>query len=151
MDVSLAYDGDATALFDLYGDPLVMKYTDEPPFPDLDTVGVMLLSVRRLLACGESLEWAIVCRDGRLIGTCGLHGFDPAARTAEVGCLLNPSVWGKGYMTEAINLLTIFAKDVLRLRRLTADVASGNERAQRLFKQLGYEREDSGMLGIDLR
>ena len=144
-------DGDAAALFDLYGDPLVMKYTDEPPFPDLDTVGVMLLSVRRLLACGESLEWAIVSRDGQLIGTCGLHGFDPAARTAEVGCLLNPSIWGKGYMTEAIGLLTTFAKDVLRLHRLAADVASGNERAERLFKRLGYEREDSGMLGTDLR
>ena len=39
----------------------------------------------------------IVARDGRLIGTCSLHGFDPAVRTAEVGCLLNPSIWGKGY------------------------------------------------------
>ena len=68
-----------------------------------------------------------------------------------MGCLLNPSVWGKGYMAEAINLLTTVARDVLRLRRLTADVASGNERAQRLFKQLGYERDDSGMLEVDLR
>eukprot|EP01032_Pedospumella_encystans_P032148 gene32148-36292_t len=43
-------EGDAAALFDIYGDPLVMKYTDEPPFPDLETVGRMLESVRRLLA-----------------------------------------------------------------------------------------------------
>ena len=143
-------DADAVALLDLYGDPLVMRYTDELPFADLEMVALMLASVRRLLATGESLEWAVVVHGGQLIGTCGLHSFDPAQRTAEVGCLLKPAAWGRGYMAEAIGLLTGFAKDVLRLERLTADVAVENERAQRLFKKLGYTAGPSGMLSIDL-
>ena len=143
-------DDDAGALLDLYGDPLVMRYTDESPFPDLDTVALMLASVRRLLADGKSLEWAVVLRDGQLIGTCGLHSFDPAHRTAEVGCLLKPTAWGRGYMAEAIGVLTAFAKDVLRLQRLTADVAGENDRAQRLFNKLGYTVGPPGMLSIDL-
>ena len=143
-------DADAVALLDLYGDPLVMRYTDEEPFADLETVGLMLASVRRLLVTGESLEWAVVARDGPLIGTCGLHSFDRTLRTAEVGCLLKPAAWGRGYMAEAIGLMTGFAKEVLLLRRLTADVAVENDRAQRLFKKLGYTVEPSGMLSVDL-
>lgn len=46
--------------------PVVMKYTDEPPFPDLNTVHMMLCSVRRLLASAESLEWAIALKGWRL-------------------------------------------------------------------------------------
>jgi RimJ/RimL family protein N-acetyltransferase len=142
---------DAARLLDLYGDPVVMRYTDEPPFPALNTVDLMLESVRTLLAGGESLEWAIALKDGDvLIGTCGLHSFDWATATAEVGCLLMRSEWGKQYMSEAVGLLTGYAEDVLRLRRLKADVAAENHRAQRLFSSLGYRRVDAGTWAVDL-
>jgi RimJ/RimL family protein N-acetyltransferase len=142
---------DAARLLDLYGDPVVMRYTDETPFPDLDTVDLMLESVRTLLTSGESLEWAIALKDGDvLIGTCGLHSFDWATATAEVGCLLMRSEWGKHYMSEAVGLLTGYAEDVLRLRRLKADVAAENHRAQRLFSSLGYRRVDAETWVIDL-
>ena len=144
-------DSDAAALFEIYGDPLIMKYTDESPFPAQDTVGVMLKSVRTLLAEGRSLEWVIVSQDNEeVIGTCGLHNFNKALRLAEVGCLLKRSAWGKGFMAEALSLLMRFASDVLRLNRLTADVAPENERAQRLFKKLGFRQERLGIFGINL-
>lgn len=40
-------------------------------------------------------------------------------------------------MREAINLLAIYARDVLGLRRLVADIHADNRRAQRLFEKLG--------------
>jgi RimJ/RimL family protein N-acetyltransferase len=142
---------DATRLLELYGDPVVMRHTDERPFPDLDTVDLMLESVRSLLANGESLEWAIALKDGDvLIGTCGLHSFDWATSTAEVGCLLMRSEWGKHYMSEAVRLLMGYAGNVLRLRRLKADVSAENHRSQRLFDSLGYRRVDAGTWLIDL-
>ena len=151
LDLRAMQDGDAASLFDIYGDPLVMRYTDEPPFPGMETVAVMLDSVRRLLAHGLSLEWAIVLNGtGQVIGTCGLHSFGQARREAEVGCLLRRSAWGGGYMAEALGLLMGFAGGVLRLRRLTADVAPANGRAQRLFSKLGYRPDRTGLLAIDL-
>lgn len=142
---------DAAALFAIYGDPVVMRHTDEEPFPGLATVGVMLASVRRLLASGESLEWAIVPADGgEPIGTCGLHSFDAASRTAQVGCLLRRSAWGHGVMTEAIGVLTDYAALVLRLEGLLADVGAENVRARRMFGRLGYLDDGSGMLRIGL-
>jgi RimJ/RimL family protein N-acetyltransferase len=47
-------DEDAPALFTIYGDPEVMRYAGDEPFPDEATVAVMLWSVARLLAAGES-------------------------------------------------------------------------------------------------
>lgn len=143
-------DDDAAALLEIYGDPRVMHYTDEPPFPDLATVSVMLASVRRLRNSGESLEWAIVLRGtDELIGTCGLHAFDGAR--AEIGCLLKQAAWGKGYMAEAINLLTQHAAHTLQLTELLADVAPANKRAQGLFRKLGYLADDNKLLRHVLR
>lgn len=129
---------DALALLAIYGDPAVMKYTDEAPFENLETVSLMLQSVHTLLAKGASLEWAIVPVDGNTpVSTCGLHSFDASLHITEVGCLLRQSAWGNGYMREAINLLAIYARDVLGLRRLVADIHADNRRAQRLFEKLG--------------
>jgi ribosomal-protein-alanine N-acetyltransferase len=144
-------DADAPALFAIYGDPEVMRYTDEPPFPDQATVGPMLRSVRDLLAQGSSVEWAIVPKaGGPVIGTCGLHGFDDAAGMAEVGCLLRRADWGRGIMREAVDLLAAYARDTLRLRRLAADVAPDNVQAQRLFAKLGYRQERADWWTLDL-
>ena len=143
---------DAAALFAIYGDPDVMRHTDEEPFPGVETVSIMLASVRRLLAEGVSLEWAIVLHaSGEVIGTCGLHGFDHDARAAQVGCMLQRACWGHGYMTEAIDLMTRHAVDGLCLQRLIADIAPDNERSQRLFRRLGYRTAPMGMLELALR
>jgi ribosomal-protein-alanine N-acetyltransferase len=144
-------DADAASLFDIYGDPQVMEFTDESPFPDLKTVDVMLQSVGALLVEGTSLEWAVALKNsGALLGTCGLHSFDEASGTAEVGCLLKQSAWGHGYMSEAIHLLMTYARDVLRLDRLAADVAPENKRAQRLFDKLGYRQNQAGLWAASL-
>ncbi|WP_167078541.1 hypothetical protein [Massilia aquatica] len=49
-------DADAPGILAIYSDPRVMRQPGEEPFPDLQTVDIMLASVRRLLADGTSLE-----------------------------------------------------------------------------------------------
>lgn len=144
-------EGDAPSLFEIYGDPVVMQYTDEEPFENIGTVSLMLESVQTLLRRGESLEWAIVATESHtLIGTCGLHSFDEALTSAEVGCLLRQSAWGQGYMKNAINLLIRYAKDTLSLRHLIADVHPDNERAQQLFRALGFQHPSPAVWTLDL-
>jgi RimJ/RimL family protein N-acetyltransferase len=130
---------DMPALFAIYGDPEVMRYAGDEPFPDEATVVVMLRSVARLLATGESLEWAAVERaSGQLVGTCGLHGFDEATDGAEVGCLLARAAWGRGLMGEALLTLFRYAQDELGVRLLLADIDAPNLRSIRLFIGLGF-------------
>jgi RimJ/RimL family protein N-acetyltransferase len=132
--------GDSAELFAIYGDPLVMRFVGEPPFPSLATVAQMLASVARLLAAGASLEWGLVARDSnRLIGTCGLHSFADEAglRQAEVGCMLARSHWGEGCMAEALTALIAYARQ-LGLATLVADIEPDNLPSQRLFRRLGF-------------
>ncbi|MCY9812199.1 GNAT family N-acetyltransferase [Aeromonas caviae] len=135
------FDGrDAADLFAIYGDPLVMRFVGEPPFPSLATVSQMLASVERLLAGGESLEWGLELRgSGRLVGTCGLHSFAAGAslRQAEVGCMLARSHWGQGLMGEALSALIVYARQ-LGIVTLLADIEPDNLPSQRLFERLGF-------------
>jgi len=144
-------DADNADLFAIYGDPVVMQYTGEVPFPHMGTVRLMLESVRRLLDAGESLEWAIVLRDsGTVIGTCGLHGFDRKKGSAQTGCLLRRDAWGHGYMSEALGLVMDYAAKELRLRFLIADVSPENALARRLFRHLGFADVRPGISRLQL-
>lgn len=134
---------DSADLFAIYGDPGVMRFVGEPPFPELATVSQMLASVERLLAVGESLEWGLVLREsGHLIGTCGLHSFvaDPVQAglpQAEVGCMLARSHWGQGLMFEALSAVMEYAGE-LGIRTLLADIEPDNLPSQRLFRRLDF-------------
>ena len=132
-------EGDRADLLVIYGDPEVVRHTDEAPFPDIATVERMLTSVAQLLAAGRSLEWGVAdARDGRLVGTCGLHDFDARSRSAQVGCMLARARWGQGLMREALGALFDHARNVLGLVRLRADIDPANTRSLRLFHALGF-------------
>lgn len=95
---------DKADLFSIYGDPEVMRFASDETFLNPEMVDVMLLSVSRLFSEQASMEWGIERRtDHKLIGTCGLHSFDLTDNSAEVGCMLVRSVWGNGYMQEALH------------------------------------------------
>jgi len=131
---------DDADLFAIYGDPEVMRFVGEPPFPEPATVSQMLASVARLLAGGESLEWGLELRgSGRLVGTCGLHSFAGGAGLcqAEVGCMLARSHWGEGWMAEALTALIAYARQ-LGIATLLADIEPDNLPSQRLFGRLGF-------------
>ncbi|MGY6039249.1 GNAT family N-acetyltransferase [Aeromonas sp. AE23HZ002T15] len=129
---------DSADLFAIYGDPAVMRFVGEPPFPELATVAQMLASVECLLAAGESLEWGLVALGSkRLVGTCGLHSFEGDLHQAEVGCMLARHHWGQGLMGEALGALMGFARE-LGLTTLQADIAPENLPSQRLFRRLGF-------------
>jgi RimJ/RimL family protein N-acetyltransferase len=142
---------DADALFAIYGDAEVMRYAGDGPFPDVSLVTSMLASVERLLADGVSLEWAVVEKAGdKLIGTCGLHSFDDAAGTAEVGCLLARAAWGRGVMSEALPAVFAFGRDALGVTRLLADIDAPNTRSIRLFTRLGFVPLRDTLYTLDL-
>lgn len=130
---------DDEALFIVYGDEAVMRHASDPPFASVAEVQALHDSVQRLHAAGLSLEWAVArLQDDGVVGTCGLHHFDLAAGSAEVGCLLARSEWGRGLMSEAVHALVVHAREVLGLRLLLADIDDDNLRSQRLFAALGF-------------
>lgn len=84
-------------------------------------------------------QWA-VCRDGRLIGRCGLW-FPDGWPEPEVGWTLERAEWGNGYATEAAQAAVEWAFGTLGLTRIASVIAVENERSRGVAVRLGM-RED---------
>ena len=78
-------------------------------------------------------------KDG--LGTVILSGIDPKNGTAQIHLKLDASARGKGYGTEAVNILTAYAFNEMRLQCLFAEVLSYNEASEHMFTKCGYQFE----------
>lgn len=77
--------------------------------------------------------------DDQVIGFIGLAGIDWVHGSAWVGIGIgDPAFWGKGYGTEAMQLLLHYAFDELNLFRVNLVVFEYNERAMRSYIKSGF-------------
>lgn len=74
----------------------------------------------------------VIEQNGRVIGKAGLYKFP------EVGFILHPAAWGKGYAHEAIQPVLQRAFGVHGLPAVQADVDPRNNASLRLLKRLGF-------------
>jgi ribosomal-protein-serine acetyltransferase len=78
---------------------------------------------------------------GRFAGGSGLHPRDWDARVFEIGYWLRASEQGRGYITEAVRLLTDFAFDHLAANRVFIQCNARNTRSAAVAERLGFVRE----------
>lgn len=88
----------------------------------------------------------------KIIGTCGLMNVNHIFRKAELGIFIGEKeYWGKGYGTEATELLLDFAFNILNLNSIMLIVNSFNERAIKSYEKCGFKligkRREAVILG----
>jgi RimJ/RimL family protein N-acetyltransferase len=80
--------------------------------------------------------------DDKVIGFIGLDGIDWIARDCWVGIAIGErSYWGKGYGTDAMNLILSFAFRQLNLNRVSLSVFEYNPRGIRSYEKCGFSHE----------
>lgn len=83
--------------------------------------------------------------DGKLIGQCGLYGFDDfrgVAHRCELGIAIgDKDYWGRGYGREALGLLIDYAFAHWNVQRVGLQVMVSNERAIRSYQSVGFIKE----------
>lgn len=78
---------------------------------------------------------------GEAVGAVDLYDFDPQNLNAGVGILVYPeSQRGKGYASEAIEMVERYAREVLHLHQLWCCVGAENMASVALFEGAGFER-----------
>lgn len=89
---------------------------------------------------GDSIHWGIARKeDNLLIGTCGFYrGF--ADGKGELGCVLMPNFQGKGYMTEALQLVIGFGIEHIQLHTIVAFTSLQNKKAVELLIRLRFKK-----------
>lgn len=75
------------------------------------------------------------------VGKIWLQRINFTHRSAEFGIQINKSNWGKGYGTEAMELLIRYVFDTLAFKRLYCSVLEYNKPAINLYKKLGFKYE----------
>ncbi len=87
--------------------------------------------------------WAICLRrSGELVGNLYLVRVPPDGwRTWELGYVLHPDHWGRGYATEACTLLMEECFDAWAAHRVMARCDVRNPASWRLLERLGFRRE----------
>lgn len=93
-------------------------------------------------SAGTHLYASVVLKATKvIIGTAMIFGFDKEANHAEIGYVFNKAYWGKGYCTEATNLMSNFAFEVLELHKLHARVVDANNGSIRVLEKNGFDLE----------
>jgi ribosomal-protein-alanine N-acetyltransferase len=81
-------------------------------------------------------------QSGELLGGITLgnirHG---VAQTGHIGYWIGERFAGKGFMVEALDLLSAYAFDTLKLHRIEAACIPGNARSIRVLEKAGFQRE----------
>jgi [ribosomal protein S5]-alanine N-acetyltransferase len=121
---------DLPAFHDILSDPRAMRYWTRPEHETLEETRAFLDSLTGCPANGGD-DWAIVL-DGRAIGKAGSWA------PPEIGFILHPDHWGKGYASEAMAALipVLFARHAVPA--LTADVDPRNGASLPLLAGLGF-------------
>lgn len=93
-----------------------------------------------LFARGEGLAAGIV-KDGRIIGTIGMHAVDHANRRTSMGYWLDAAHQGRGIVTAAARAVVSYALQDLKLNRVQINCAPGNARSRGIPQRLGFKEE----------
>lgn len=89
---------------------------------------------------GLHAEWGIELQ-GKIIGTCGFANVDLPNECCELGYVLSPRYWGKGYMDEAFEAVLETAFGRLQANRAVLRILEGNDPSIRFAERHGFRFE----------
>ena len=142
---------DALTLHRIYQMAGVLRYFPNPNPPELEKIE------RFIAGQGEHWQtfgygnWGILLNDEtEITGWAGLQ-FLPELNETEVGFLLAPPNWGKGYATEAARASLRFGFEQAHLDHIIALVHPDNLASRRVIEKCGMRCQDTLRLwGVDL-
>ncbi|NOX58112.1 MAG: GNAT family N-acetyltransferase [Planctomycetes bacterium] len=99
--------------------------------------------IEKLYKPGEDIVLGIALRkDDRFVGMCGLHAIQPIAHSATFGILIGETTdQGKGYGTEATQLMVRYGFEELNLNRIELCVFAKNKMGHNVYKRAGFKDE----------
>lgn len=135
--------GDLDALFSLFADPDVARFTDTGPFETLEEAEEVMAWIGDIYDRKQGIRWAIAFEGvpDNLIGTGGFNIWNRDNSSAEIGYDLAQQHWGRGLMAEALRPMLGFGFRQMGLNRIEADVTVGNDASARVLEKLGFREE----------
>lgn len=132
---------DAKDMFSYSAREDVTRYLLWSPHPDLFYTEGYVRYLQERYDVGDFFDFAIQEKaSGRMIGTCGFTDISPEHGSCEIGYVLHPAYWGRGYATEALGAILSFAGE-LGLHRVEARLLPQNTASIRVVEKNGFIKE----------
>lgn len=92
---------------------------------------------------GNSVHWLITSViSGEVLGTCGFYrGFQDDI--GEIGYVLKKVHQGKGYMTDALNLILDFGWEKLELIAIKGVTSTNNQASKKVLRKSGFKESET--------
>ena len=138
-----------TAYYNWTGDAEATKYVSWLPHHSIDDTIEWLkeISWEQAIKTGSPRDnyiWGFVLKEnGELFGSGGLI-WEDAYQLYQVGYNISKAHWNRGYTTEAMRTILIFATEKLGIKRVAGGHAKENLASARVIEKLGfvYDRDD---------
>lgn len=134
--------GDAPGFFSLRSDKRVMQFMDSVWHRSLSDSEAKIKEILEDFKAKKGINWVIVEKNtNKFAGYFCFWKLDRHNRRAEIGYSLLPEYWGKGYMTETLQLLLNFGFQEMAIHGMEANVNSKNVASIKLLLKLGFQKE----------
>lgn len=131
---------DRDVIFKLRTNVQVNRYIMREREKSLKQTDSFITRILTNVAENKSVYWVITSREnGKLLGTICLWNFAFDAMEAELGYELFPTHQGKGFMHEALQAVTRYGFDSLRLELISAYTHKENEASIRLLERNAFQ------------
>jgi ribosomal-protein-alanine N-acetyltransferase len=136
-------DPDAHQVFLLRSDKTAMAFLDKPLMQSVTEASLLIKKIIADTTTNDGITWAIALKEipDVLIGTIGLWRFMKEHYRAEIGYMLLPGYFKKGYMKEAITEVIKFGFSSINLHSIEAHINPANVGSAAVLKSTGFTQE----------
>lgn len=133
---------DAERVFAMRSDPAVMQHVTRPLAQTMADATALITLIHDTQRANDGIQWAITQQgEDAFIGMIGFWRMQKEHHRGELGYMLMPAYWGKGYMSEAIATAVEYGFSTLGFHRIDATTIPENVASMRALEKNGFRRE----------
>lgn len=134
---------DAAELLSLRSSEKVMQFIDKERSKTILEAEELIQRIENDLNNTDGITWCISLKEKpeTLIGTIGFWRIIKQHYRAEIGYMIHPGYWGKGFMKEAVQTVIDFGFSNIKLHSIEAHINPGNAASAALLETMGFVRE----------
>ncbi|MBL7955631.1 MAG: GNAT family N-acetyltransferase [Flavobacteriales bacterium] len=133
---------DALALHRMRSDERVMRHIPRDLEQAVEESERLIATIAEGRAANNSLTWGITMKDGGgLVGTIGYYRLQLEHHRGEIGYLLHPDHWGKGFASEAMAAALDHGFQAFRFHSIEAVTDPENHASNKLLERSGFTLE----------
>ena len=135
-------EADAPEILALRGDSETMRFIPRPLLTDINGALAHIKTINDKIEENSDINWAVTEKNSnKCIGIMGFYRTQPEHFRTELGYMILPEHWGKGYVTEAVTTLLDFAFNTLNFHSIEAVIDSRHKASERVLQKNGFIKE----------